>query len=77
MAPRRRPRGSLLDPVPLGYVVEREAKQKLDRIADQASVSSAVMFEHIIEHLELTARGLPTTWPEQELNDGELPIDSA
>ncbi len=77
MAPRRRPRGSLVDPVPLGYVVEREAKKKLDRIADQASVSSAVMFEHLIEHLELTVRGLPVTWPEQELHDGELPIDAA
>lgn len=77
MAPRRRPRGSLVDPVPIGYVVERAAKERLDRIADLASVSSAVMFEHILEHLELTSRGLPVTWPEQELHDGELPIDSA
>lgn len=77
MAPRRRPRGSLVDPVPIGYVVERTAKDRLDQIADLASVSSAVMFEHIMEHLELTSRGLPATWPEQELHDGELPIDSA
>jgi len=65
-----------VDPVPLGYVVERNSKERLDRIAKLASVSSAVMFEHIIEHLELTTRGLPATWPEQELHDGELPIDS-
>ncbi|CAI7614675.1 unnamed protein product [Penicillium discolor] len=65
MAPRRRPRGSLVDPVPLGYVVERSAKERLDRLADQAAVSSAVI------------RGLPVTWPEQELHDGELPIDAA
>lgn len=77
MAPRRRPRGSLVNPVPLGYVVEGAAKKKLDDIADNAAVSSAVMFEHIMEHLELTARGLPVTWPEQELHDGELPIDAA
>lgn len=77
MAPRRRPRGSLVDPVPIGYVVERAAKKKLDDIADRAGVSSAVMFEHIIEQLPLTGRGLPLTWPEQELHDGELPIDSA
>lgn len=75
MAPRRRPRGTLVNPVPIGYVVEREAKDRLDQIADQASVSSAVMFEHIMEHLELTGRGLPVTWPDQELRDGELPID--
>ena len=77
MTPRRRPRGSLVDPVPMGYVVERGAKERLDRIAEQAAVSSAVMFEHIIEHLELTGRGMPLTWPEQELLDGELPIDGA
>lgn len=77
MAPRRRPRGTLVDPVPLGYVVERSAKDRLDRLADQAAVSSAVMFEHIIENLELTSRGLPVTWPEQELHDGELPIEAA
>jgi len=61
----------------MGYVVERASKEKLDRIADQAAVSSAVMFEHIMKHLELTGRGLPVTWPEQELRDGELPIDAA
>lgn len=77
MAPRRRPRGSLIDPQPLGYVVEGRSKKKLDDIADAAAVSSAVMFEHIMEHLELTGRGLPVTWPEQELHDGELPIEPA
>lgn len=63
--------------MPIGYVVERHAKDRLDAIADAAAVSSAVMFEHIIEHLELTSRGLPVTWPEQQLQDGELPIDAA
>lgn len=77
MASRRRPRGSLIDPVPLGYVVEGEAKKKLDDVADIASVSSAVMFEHIMKHLQLNGRGLPVTWSEQELHDGELPIDTA
>lgn len=61
----------------MGYVVERPSKQLLDDIADHAAVSSAVMFEHIMAHLQLNGRGLPVTWPEQELHDGELPIDSA
>lgn len=76
MAPRRRPRGSLVDPVNMGYEVERVAKERLDRVAEIAGVSSAVMFEHIIGHLELTDQGLPVTWPENP-RDGELPIDAA
>ena len=77
MAPRRRPRGSLIDPVPLGYVVERAAKDRLDKIAEKAGVSSSVMLEHIIANLELTSRGLPVTWPTStDQRDGELPIDT-
>jgi hypothetical protein len=76
MASRRRPRGSLVDGVPIGYVVERSAKDRLDAIAVRAGVSSAVMFEHVMAHLELTSRGLPVTWPEQPVRDGELPIDA-
>ncbi|WP_109212258.1 MULTISPECIES: hypothetical protein [Microbacterium] len=75
MAPRRRPRGSLVDPVNLGYEVERPAKERLDRVAEIANVSSAVMFEHIMAHLELTDQGLPTTWPANP-RDGELPIET-
>lgn len=76
MAPRRRPRGSLVDPISLGYEVERVAKNKLDSVAENAGVSSSVMFEHIIEHLQLTDQGLPVTWPEKS-RDEELPIDTA
>jgi hypothetical protein len=75
MAPRRRPRGSLVDPVALGYEVERASKERLDRVAEIAGVSSAVMFEHVIDNLVLTDQGLPVTWPEKS-RDGELPIDS-
>ncbi len=76
MAPRRRPRGSLVDPVNLGYEVERASKAKLERLADNAGVSGAVMFEHVMEHLSVTAQGLPASWPAQQ-RDGELPIDPA
>jgi len=30
-----------------------------------------------MNHLELNNRGLPVWWPDQELNDGELPIEAA
>ena len=77
MAPRRRPRGTLLDPVSMGYEVERASKAKLDAVAERAGVSSAVLFERMVEHLELTDQGLPVWWPEELSRDGELPIDSA
>jgi len=60
----------------MGYVVERSAKERLDKIAERAGVSSAVMFEHIVANLELTDQGLPRTWPASP-RDGELPIDTA
>jgi hypothetical protein len=67
----------MVDPVAIGYVIERSAKDRLDQIAEHAEVSSAVMFERLIEHTELTDRGVPVWWPEPEPKDGELPIDSA
>lgn len=76
MAPRRRPRGTLLDPVPIGYVVERPSKEKFDAVAVRAGISSAVLFEMVVDHLELTDQGLPVWMPQQD-RDGELPINSA
>jgi hypothetical protein len=65
-----------MDPVPMGYVVERLSKEKFDAIAVRAGISSAVLFEQIVDHLELTDQGIPTWMPPLERN-GELPIDSA
>lgn len=78
MAPYRRPRGTLRDGAHLGYAIERDAKNRLDALADHAKVSSAVFLEQLIAHVELNERGLPVWWPEQpELEDGELPINTA
>lgn len=66
----------MLDPVSMGYEVERAAKTKFDAVAKRAGVSSAVMFEELIEHLELTDQGLPIWWPEELPRDGELPINA-
>ncbi len=75
MAPRRRPRGSLIDPVAVGYEVERASKDHFDAIAVRAGVSSAVLFERVVEHLELTDQGLPVWWPVELSREGQLPID--
>jgi hypothetical protein len=65
-----------MDPVPMGYVVERPSKEKFDAIAVRAGISSAVLFEQIVDHLELTDQGIPTWMPPLE-RDGELPIGPA
>jgi len=76
MSQRRRPRGTLLQPVQLGYAVERPIKERFDTIAQRAGISSAVLFERVVEHIELTDQGLPVWWSEEAPRDGELPIDS-
>jgi len=76
MAARRRPRGSLVDPVGVHWDVERTAKERFSAIARNANVSEAVLFEHVVLTLELTDQGVPTTWAPNS-RDGELPIDSA
>ncbi len=75
MSKPRRPRGTRVDPVPLGYAIERESKNRLDGLAARAGVSTSVFIEQVVEHLEseLDHRGLPTWWPQQE----GLPIDAA
>jgi hypothetical protein len=77
MAAQRRPRGSMIDPMALGWQVERAAKLRVDAIATRAGVSSAVMFERIVEHVELTDQGVPVWWQDAlPIEESELPIDT-
>lgn len=73
---KKRPRGTSVDPVQLGLVVERSAKARLKLMAERAGVSQAVMFEFVMEHMPIDARGLPESWPEVE-EDGTLAIFAA
>ena len=77
MAARRLPRGTRVNPVPLGWRIEERRKLRVEQLAAHAGVSGAVFLEALIDHVEeeLTTRGLPAWWPAQELADGELPID--
>lgn len=74
MAARRRPRGTRVDPVAPGYIIERAAKDQLGALAARAGVSPSLFIERMVEHVttELDDRGLPTWWPEPE----GLPIDT-
>lgn len=74
----RLPRGTRVDPVKFGYVIDRSYKDRFEGLARRAGVSGAVYLERVLEHLEteLTDRGLPQWWPETELTDGELDMPS-
>ena len=72
---RRRPRGTLIDPIGVHWDVEREAKDKFAAAALAADVSEAVMFEAMVQNLELNDSGVPVWWtplPRAE----ELPINT-
>ena len=76
MTPTRRPRGSLVDAVALGYKIERPVKKRLDDMARDAGVTGAAMLEFILANIDVDDRGVPTIWP-VDAKEGELPIDSA
>lgn len=73
---KKRPRGTSVEPVQLGLLVERTAKDRLTLMAEKAGVSRAVMFEYVMENMPIDARGLPEGWPEVE-EDGTLAIFAA
>lgn len=69
----RRPRGTLLDPAKVHWEVEKASKLRFNLLAKRLNVSQAVLFEQMVEHLELTDQGLPVWWPEEDRSE-ELPI---
>lgn len=73
MTPRRLPRNTRVDPVDLGYEVERANKDRWKAIATQAGVSPSALFDRMVENIQLDEHGVPVWLPEHE----GLPIDSA
>jgi len=78
MAPKRRERGSLIEPKQFKHVIEGHYKDRFEQLALTAGVSGAVFLEAVIDHLEteLTDRGVPSWWPAPEPKDGELDMPS-
>lgn len=76
MSSPRRPKGSMRDPIPLGWRVERESRDKFTELAAKAGISGAALFDMMVETLEIDDRGLPT-WVPREDSKGQLPIDKA
>ena len=75
MAPRRRPRGSVQQPMPVGFSIETQANERLSVVAKHMGVSRWVLFQRLMEHADavLEATGDLAWWPRDE----ELPINSA
>lgn len=76
MSTPRRPKGSVRDPIPLGWRVERESRDTFTQLAAKAGISGAALFDLMVQSLELDDRGLPT-WVPHEDSKGQLPIDKA
>lgn len=74
MSSPRRPRGSVQDPIAMGWKVQRENKDFFAHLASKAGMSGAALFDLMVENLELDDRGLPT-WVPREDSKGQLPID--
>jgi hypothetical protein len=76
---KRLPRGTRVAPTRAGWEIETATKERVDKLARRAGVSSSVFIERVIDHLddELTVQGIPSWWPEQEPAEDELPIDAA
>jgi hypothetical protein len=78
MAARSRlPKGTRVKPVRLGWAIEEPRKNVIDDLANRAGVSSAVILEAIIDHIQpdIPKVGLPSWMLVEE--QGVLPIAQA
>jgi len=74
MTDRRLPYGTRVDPVKFGIRVERRNKDRFDGLARDLGLSSAALFDLMVENLELDDQGRPTWLPDELPKDGELPM---
>lgn len=74
----RRPRGTLKDPVAIGWKIERDSRDLIASMAKASGVSASEFVELMADHTksELTKQGRPSWMPEKD-RDGELPISTA
>lgn len=73
---KRRPRGSLKDPVPVGWAVERASKEHFAELATRAGYTSAAFLDLMMNSIDLDEHGTPT-WVPKKIREGQLPIDKA
>jgi hypothetical protein len=74
-SPYRRKRGTVVKPVRAGWEIELRTKERVDSLARHLKVSPSYFVEQLVDHIEVDLRGVPTWWPQRELEDGEMPIE--
>jgi len=74
----RRPRGTVQDPVAIGWKIERVSRDLIASMAAASGVSASEFVELMAAHTKsaLTDQGIPPWMPEKD-RSGELPIGSA
>lgn len=63
----------------IGWEVDRASRESVAAMAAAAGIGRGAMLQHIIDAVEITEDGVPTTWtgiPRSWLRDTELPIDT-
>ena len=72
----RRKRGTMQDPVAIGWKIERSSRDRIAAMAAAAGVSASEFVERMAVHTEseLTMQGIPSWMPAKD-RDGELPIE--
>lgn len=69
--------GSMKDPVPAGYRIERATRDELQRLAKAAGISASALIEELVARVERDADGAPVWADELHNHDEELPIGRA
>ena len=68
----RRPRGTMVQPINLGYEVEKTSKERWEDLARSLEYSPSELFDIMVEHLPLDAFGRPTWLPADHSKTGCL-----
>lgn len=78
MTVQRLPRGTRVDSISLGLLVERANKERFALIARNSGMTSSALFDALVEHMPLDEQGRPDWLPTAlKTKDAELPIKSA
>lgn len=76
MSTRGRPRGSLVDVRRISLLIEADADERINDLADATGTSRSGLIQWLVEHVEVDERGKPVGWDAEHPRDEELPIDS-
>lgn len=71
---KRRPRGSMKEPVSVGWEIDRPVKDHFAALAKKAGYTNSAFLELMMRSVELDKDGKPTWIPQQD-TEGQLPID--